>query len=254
MPKRVLALQRGHGLDGVRPADGLRGRLGQAEVAHLPLRDQVLHRARHLLDRHVGVHAVLVEEINGVDPQPLERRLGDLLDVLGPAVQPGPAGSAVGVELEPELRGDHDLPAEGRKRLADELFVREGAVDLGGVEEGHAPFDRGPDHLDHLAAVRRRAVRKAHPHAAESHGRNLETALAQFAPLHVCLRRIGERTSFRGASVQAGSFQLPIRRATAGSVWEKNRLSALSSAAIRAISSSVRRKSKTEKFSTIRSL
>ena len=42
---------------------------------------------------------------------------------------------AVGVECEAELGGDHDLLAERGEGLADELFVRERAVDLGGVEE-----------------------------------------------------------------------------------------------------------------------
>ena len=53
----------------------------------LPCPDQVLHRAGDVLDRHFGIDAVLVEQIDGVDLEPLERGVGDLLDVLGPAVQ-----------------------------------------------------------------------------------------------------------------------------------------------------------------------
>ena len=53
----------------------------------LPCPNQLLHRARHVLDRHLGVDPVLVEEIDRVDLEPLERGLGDLLDVLRPAVQ-----------------------------------------------------------------------------------------------------------------------------------------------------------------------
>ena len=42
------------------------------------------------------------------------------------------------VEVEAELRRDHDLIADRGERFADELLVRERAVDLRGVEERHA--------------------------------------------------------------------------------------------------------------------
>jgi hypothetical protein len=51
------------------------------------------------------------------------------------------AGVAVGVDVEAELGGDDDLVADGREGFADELFVDEGAVDFGGVEEGDAAVD-----------------------------------------------------------------------------------------------------------------
>ena len=53
-------------------------RLGQAEVLDLALLDQVLHRAGHVLDRHVRVDAVLIEQVDRVDLQPLRASLGDL--------------------------------------------------------------------------------------------------------------------------------------------------------------------------------
>ena len=52
----------------------------------LPGANQLLHRARDVLDRHVRVDAVLVEEVDRLGLEPPERRLGDLADVLGPAV------------------------------------------------------------------------------------------------------------------------------------------------------------------------
>ena len=63
-PQRVLALQRGHRLHRVRAADRLHARLRQAEVLDLALADQLLHRARDVLDRHVRIDAVLVEEVD----------------------------------------------------------------------------------------------------------------------------------------------------------------------------------------------
>ena len=69
-------------------ADGLRACFRKAEVLHLACLDQFLHRARHIFDGHVRIDAVLVEQIDGLDPQPLERGLGDLLDVLGRLFMP----------------------------------------------------------------------------------------------------------------------------------------------------------------------
>ena len=113
----------------------------------------------------------------------LQRGLGDLLDVLGPAVHAALPGLDARVEVEAELGGDHDLVADRRERLADQLLVRERAVGLGGVEEGDAALDGGADQRDHLLPVRRRAVGEAHAHAAEAEGRDLE-ALSECALLH----------------------------------------------------------------------
>ncbi len=52
-PQRVLALERRDRLDRVRSPDRLRAGFGQAEVLDLALPDQLLHRAGHVLDRHV---------------------------------------------------------------------------------------------------------------------------------------------------------------------------------------------------------
>ena len=70
-PERVLALQRRDRLDGVGAADRLHAGLGEAEVLDLPLLDQLLHGAGHVLDRDVRVDAVLVEEVDRVGPEPL---------------------------------------------------------------------------------------------------------------------------------------------------------------------------------------
>ena len=113
----------------------------------------------------------------------LQRGLGDLADVLRPAVEAAlPARR--GVDVEAELGGDHHLVAQRRKRLADQLLVGERAVDLGGVEEGDAALDGGAEQRDHLRPVARLAVGEAQAHAAEADGRDLEAALAEFALLH----------------------------------------------------------------------
>ena len=47
---------------------------------------ELLHRARHVLDRHVRIDAVLIEQIDHVGAQALQSLVRDLTDALGPAV------------------------------------------------------------------------------------------------------------------------------------------------------------------------
>ena len=48
-------------------------RLRDAEVLHLAGLDEFLDRARHVLDRHLGVDPMLVVEVDGLDAEPLQR-------------------------------------------------------------------------------------------------------------------------------------------------------------------------------------
>jgi hypothetical protein len=86
----------------------------------LALGDQVFHRPRDILDRHVGVDSMLIVEVNHFDAQPLQRGIGNLPDVLRPAVH---ASHLAVPDIEPELGGDHHLVTERRQRLSDNLFV-----------------------------------------------------------------------------------------------------------------------------------
>ena len=110
--------------------------------------------------------------------------------MLGTAGQPGLL--AVVVECEPELGGDHDLVADRLQGFADELFVDEGAVDLGGVEEGDTALDGGAQQGDVGVPIGAGAVALAHAHRAEADGRDLEVgaerALLQGDSLDLALR------------------------------------------------------------------
>ena len=72
----------------MRATNRLHAGFREAEVFDLPFADQILHRARDLFDRHLGIHAVLIEEIDPIRLEPLQRRVGDLADVRRPAIQP----------------------------------------------------------------------------------------------------------------------------------------------------------------------
>ena len=101
----------------------------------LALANQILHGAGDVLDRHVRVDAVLIEQIDPIGLESLQRRVGDLPNVLGPAVQPGLLAA---LELEAEFRRNHHLIANRAERFADDLFIRERAVGFGGIEERDA--------------------------------------------------------------------------------------------------------------------
>jgi len=103
----------------------------------LALPDQVFHRAGDVLDRHVRVDAVLIEQIDDAGLEPLERGLRDLFDVLRPAIQAALLACAR-IDVEAETGCDHDLLADRGKRLAHQFLVGERAVDFGGVEKRNA--------------------------------------------------------------------------------------------------------------------
>ena len=73
-------------LDGVGATDRLHACFGKAEVFNLTFLNQLLHRSGHILDWHVRVNAVLIEQVDGIDLEPLKRAFGELLDVLWPAI------------------------------------------------------------------------------------------------------------------------------------------------------------------------
>jgi hypothetical protein len=59
--------------------------LAKTEIADLALLDEFGHRSHRVLDRRVGVNAVLIEEIDRVDTQTLQRLSALLLDKRGVA-------------------------------------------------------------------------------------------------------------------------------------------------------------------------
>ena len=155
----------------MRTPDGVEARLRHAEVFHLARLDQVPDRAGDVFDRHSGVDTVLVEQVNDVGFEPLQRRFGDRPDVFRPAVD---ADRFAFFKLEPELGGDHHLVAHRRKRCANQFLVDPGAVDLRRVEEVDAQFDGRSQQRRHLGDIFRPAVGRTHPHAAETNNRDLE--------------------------------------------------------------------------------
>ncbi len=134
LPERILGLQRADRVHGVGAPERRCARFRQAEVADLPGLDELGHGAHDLLDRHGGVDAMLVEEVDPVGSQPTERSIDHLADAGRPAVEA--RNLAVGPDPEAELgRHDHPVPALALEQPSDQRFVGKWPVDLGGVEQ-----------------------------------------------------------------------------------------------------------------------
>jgi len=154
---------------------------GHAEMLDLAGRDQFLYRTRDILDRHVRIDATLIEEIDLLDAQALERRIGDFLDMLGTAVRP----RHLAVDnVETEFGGNHHLVAHRTQGFSDHLLIGEGTIDLGRVEEGHTQIDCLADQRNAFILRQPMAVAEVEAHAAEAEGGNLKAAASKSAFLH----------------------------------------------------------------------
>ena len=80
---------------------------------------------------------MLIEQIDRIGLQPLERRIGNGPDALRTAVQ---ALMRISI-FKAELGCDQGLPPERRKRLAHQFLIRERTVGLGGVKERYAALE-----------------------------------------------------------------------------------------------------------------
>ena len=147
-------------------ADPFRMRFGQAEEPHLPQRHQPGHRADGLLDRHGGIDAVLVIQVDHVNAQPLQARVAGLDDILRPSVDPVRLARPLRL---PELRRQHDAIAPALQRAAKDFLVVAPAVHVGAIEMIDALVDRVADQILRHCIVRR-AVDARQRHAAQPDG------------------------------------------------------------------------------------
>src|SRR5262249_36033309 len=178
--QREFALYRGDRMDGVGPADTLRPRFAKAEEAHLALFDETRHRANRVLDRHRGIDAVLVIEVDDIDAEPLEARLAGLNDIFGAAVD------AIGAARPPglaEFRCDHAPAAAAVERAAQQFLVLSPAIHVRAVEMVAPELNRAMDEA-HSSFVVARPVDAREGHAAEADRRALRTRLTEPALFH----------------------------------------------------------------------
>jgi hypothetical protein len=86
-----------------------------------------------------------VWQIDVVDAEPAQRSLHRRAEVLRPPVR---AAEQLAVRVErraADLRGDHGLVPPSGQRPTEQPFGRREAVEIGGVEHGHAQVERALD-------------------------------------------------------------------------------------------------------------
>ena len=86
-PQRVFALESGDRLHRVGATNRLYPCLGNSEVLHLACWISSFTVPATSSIGTFGIDPVLIEQVDGLDPQPLERAFDGLLDVLRPAIQ-----------------------------------------------------------------------------------------------------------------------------------------------------------------------
>jgi len=140
--------------------------LRQPEIADLALVLEVDHGLHGVLDGRVGVHAVLVVEIDAIRLQALQAGGTGLLHVFWIAVNDHDA------VLEPiaKLGGQEDLVSATRrlKPLADQALVGERSVDVARVPERDAHVGRLGQDLQGLIIVvaSEGCIAEGHSHAS----------------------------------------------------------------------------------------
>ena len=182
-PHRVLRLQCGDGMHLVRAPDRPRRRLGQPDEPDLARAHELTHRPYRVLDRRVGIDAMLGVKVDHADTQTAEAGLAGFLHILGAPADPRTT-TVFGAQTA-ELRRDDDLAPDGMQELPDEFLVPAGTIHVRRVEERdallHGPMHRGGG----LVLVRRVPVRIGHAHTTEADGRDHEPLSTQVALSHV---------------------------------------------------------------------
>lgn len=126
---------------------------GKAEMLDLAFGDEVLHGAGDILNRHFGVRTVLVEKIDAIGPETLERALDRRFH---------PLRTAVEAAHQAKLRRNDNLMPKRRHGLAHNFFVEKRTVDLRRIEERHSLIERRPHDANHGGPVLRGIIEAAH--------------------------------------------------------------------------------------------
>jgi hypothetical protein len=133
--------------------------------------------ADRFLDGHCGIEPGRTVDVQVVGADPAQRVGQEVLDGDRAGVHAVPATG--GIPQDAELDADrHLVPAAPAQRVAEEQLVVPHAVEVAGVEQGHARVEGGMDR-GHALGVVRRPVQVGHAHQAKSHRGHLGTCRTQ---------------------------------------------------------------------------
>ncbi len=157
-------------------ADGIGADLGETDVADVARLHHLGDGADGILDGHRRIETRWTVDVDVIDAEPRQAVREEVLRRRGPCVVA--QERAVRAAQSAELDAQQGLvPATAGKRPADEQLVLAHGVEVAGVDEVHAAFERGVDRRDplRLIAVAVHAA-GAHPHAAESEWKNFRAS------------------------------------------------------------------------------
>ncbi len=205
-PERVLGLQRGDRVDRVGAADRLRRRLGEAEVAHLALLDQLGHRADGLLDRHLRDRRGA-----GSRGRSSRRRAGCSECLAAPRARtPGRRGCRGARRSAPRTLPNLVASTTSSRRPAIASPTSSSLVNgpyMSAVSRKVTPSSSARSIVAIASPSSARAVELRHPHAAESLGRDLQASAAKCSRFHLASPSKNRRRSLRTRKTVAGKLQ-----------------------------------------------
>src|SRR5205809_5369731 len=109
-------------------SNSLNTRFGKSPMQNLSLIHKIFDRARNILDRNLRIDAMLIQKIDAVRPQSLQRVLNDELDMVGFAVQPRESLPCLLIDVPSVLRCDPNLITKRLYGLAEDPLVLPGPV------------------------------------------------------------------------------------------------------------------------------
>src|ERR1700761_6136101 len=114
------------------PADGFLTCLGEAAIANFARLHQFSHDSGNILNWHLGIHPMLIKEVDAIGLQAPQRLLDYFADVVGAAISS--LSLSIG-DAKPELGRNHRLLALPLKRASEKLFIHKRAIDLSRIKK-----------------------------------------------------------------------------------------------------------------------
>jgi len=124
----------------------------QADVLDEAVLLGFLQEFQRVLERHLGVDAVQLVEVNLIELEAFEAAVQHFLQVLGAGINGPHVGPGA---QQPALGADDQALFVRVQRLGNQFFRHVGAVAVGGVDEVNAQLHGRPQHADGLVVVGR---------------------------------------------------------------------------------------------------
>ena len=165
-PERIFSLQRGDGMDLHRATKSVGAGFGEAEVTDFAFVNEFGHGSDGVFDGRVGVDAVLIVKVDGLDAEAAQAGFAGLPDVIGLAADTTDVG-ILGIADDAEFCGESDIVTAALDGASDEFFIFVRTVDVGGIEKEDAEIEGAVDRGDGFGVIAG-TIKFRHAHAAET--------------------------------------------------------------------------------------